>query len=208
MSMELKEKIIQESGHLFKQYGFRSVTMDEIAAYLSISKKTIYQFFKDKNEVVFSATKEILKRDREEFSGITKASENAIEELFLVSKCLRKMFNEINPSLLFDLQKYHPDAYALFYDYKENFVFNMINNNLNKGIKGGYFRKDIDPNILTRLRVEEVQMSFDSRIYPTSQFDFKEVSLQLFEHFLQGIMTNKGRELFKKYQEKTLANEN
>ena len=118
------------------------------------------------------------------------------------------MVNEINPSLLFDLQKYHPDAYALFYDYKEKFIFNMIINNLNQGIEGGYFRKDIDPNILARLRVEEVQMSFDSRIYPTSQFDFKEVSLQLFEHFLQGIMTNKGRELFKKYQEKTLANGN
>ena len=208
MSMELKEKIIQESGHLFKRYGFRSVTMDEIASYLSISKKTIYQFFKDKNEVVFSATKEILKRDREEFTSITKIAENAIEELFLVSKCLRRMVDEINPSLLFDLQKYHPDAYALFYDYKEKFIFNMIINNLNKGIKGGYFRKDIDPNILARLRVEEVQMSFDNRIYPTSQFEFMEVQLQLFEHFLEGIMTDEGRKLYKAYQEKTLANEN
>ncbi len=206
--MELKEKIIQESGHLFKRYGFRSVTMDEIASYLSISKKTIYQFFKDKNEVVFSATKEILKSDREEFTKITKIAENAIEELFLVSICLRRMVNEINPSILFDLQKYHPDAYVLFHDYKEKFIFSMIINNLNEGINGGYFRKDINPNILARLRVEEVQMSFDNRIYPTSKFDFKEVQMQLFEHFLQGIMTDKGRDLYLVYQEKTIANEN
>jgi hypothetical protein len=84
----------------------------------------------------------------------------------------------------------------------------MIINNLNEGINGGYFRKDINPNILARLRVEEVQMSFDNRIYPTSKFDFKEVQMQLFEHFLQGIMTDKGRDLYLVYQKKKLANEN
>ena len=100
----MKEKIIEGAGSLFLRYGIRSVSMDDIANNLAISKKTLYQYFKDKDDIVTKATKAIIDADRKSFVEIREGAENAIDELSKVSKCLRRMIDEMNPSLLFDLQ--------------------------------------------------------------------------------------------------------
>lgn len=197
----MKNEIIEGSASLFMQYGVRSVTMDDIASHLSISKKTLYQHFKDKNEIVTETTKTIIEKDKDEFIYIQKNARNAVEELFQVSHCLRRIVSEINPSLLFDLKKYHNNAWKVYMDYKEKFIFNMIVENLKRGIKEKYFRKEINPYILARFRTEQVQLSFDNKIFPRTKFDFKEVQLQLFDHFLYGIMTQSGKKLYESYHE-------
>ena len=90
--MEIKNKIIAKSDELFRLYGVKSVTMDEIARELGISKKTIYQYFKDKDELVCDTTRYLLECDRQEFESIQDKADNSIEELFLISKCLRRNF--------------------------------------------------------------------------------------------------------------------
>lgn len=167
--------------------------MDEIARELGISKKTIYQFFKDKDEVVSEATKYLLECDRKEFETIHEQSANSIEELFLISKCLRKNFETLNPSILFDLKRYHPKAWEIFLEIKENFFKETVRKSLRQGIAEGFFRPEIDVEILTVLRLEQVQMSFDPRIFPRNEFDFKEIQIQFFDHFVNGIFTDKGR---------------
>ena len=195
--LENKEKIIAKSDELFRLYGVKSVTMDEIARELGISKKTIYQFFKDKDELVCQATYYLLECDRKEFEEIQTQADNSIEELFLISKCLRRIFENLNPSILFDLKRYHPKAWDIYIDFKENFFMGTVRKSLYRGIEEGYFRPEIDVEILAVLRLEQVQMSFDPRIFPRNQFDFKEVQMQFFDHFVNGIFTDKGRIYYK-----------
>jgi AcrR family transcriptional regulator len=171
--------------------------MDEIARELGISKKTIYQYFKDKDDLVCEATSYILDCDRKEFEEIQTQSDNSIEELFLISKCLRRNFENLNPSILFDLKRYHPKAWDIFIEFKEKFFKETVRQTLNKGINEGYFRPEINVDILTILRLEQVQMSFDPRIFPKGQFDFKEVQMQFFDHFVNGIFTEKGRTYYR-----------
>jgi len=203
----MKEKILEEAGHLYMQYGVRSVTMDDIANTLSVSKKTIYQYFKDKDEIVTQSIFALIERDKQEFRNISDEAENVIEEFHLVSLCVRRMVNEINPSLLFDLKKYHTRAWEIYLNYKEDFIFNMVFDNMEKGKKEGYFRKEVNPNILARLRVEEIEMSFDNKVFPRNQFDFTEIHVQLLKHFLYGIMTDTGKKLFESYESKTVNHE-
>ena len=196
----MQEKIIEGAGVLFMRYGVRSVSMDDIANNLAISKKTLYQYFKDKDDIVTQTTKAIIDKDRQNFIEMRDSSTNAIEELSKVSVCIRRMFDEMNPSLLYDLNKYYPEAWGYYVNYKDEFIFQMVVDNLTRGIKEGNFRNDININILGRLRVEQVQICFDPRVFPRDQYDFREVQMQIFDHFLFGIVTPKGKSLYEKYQ--------
>lgn len=205
--MKIEEKIISGAAELFHKYGIRSVSMDDIARHLSVSKKTIYQYYKDKNEIVNLSLKLHMDMNKMEYDEIFVDSSNAIEELANVSKCMRKGFTDMNPSLLYDLQKYHPKSWKLWMDFKNEYIKNQVQENLHKGIKEGYYRKEINPEVLARLRVEQVQLAFDESVFPKSQFNFKELQLMFFDHFVHGIVTPKGKELYEKYSQQTLKEE-
>lgn len=181
--------------------------MDDIARHLSISKKTIYQYYKDKNEIVILSLKLHMDMNKQEYDAVCTDSDNAIEELARVSKCMRQDFKDMNPSLLYDMQKYHPKAWVLWMDFKNTYIKNQVLENLEKGIKEGYYRKEINPEALAKLRVEQVQLAFDESIFPKDQFNFKELQLMFFDHFVHGIVTEKGKELYDKYSNQTLKEE-
>ena len=181
------------------RYSIKSITMDDIARHLSISKKTIYQYFKDKNDLVLQVTSNHLKEEKLEIQSIKSTTTNAIETLIEESMWLRRNITDMNPSLLYDLQKYHHQAWELYLESKEMVYIRSLVETLVKGISEGYFRKDIDPEILAVLRVEQIQMSLENLIYPRSRFEFKDVQTQLFNHFLNGLVSEKGRKLLKKY---------
>jgi len=194
------EKIIVGARELFMQFGIRSVSMDDIARHLSMSKKTIYQHFKDKDEIVNEGTRSHLELQRAQFGDIIGKASNAIEELHLLSKCVRQEFSQLNPSLLFDLKKFHPEAYEQYEQFRNKDIYNDIIDNLNRGIMEGYFRPEIDKEVLAKLRLEEIQLSFDGSVFPRDQFDFVNVQIQMFQHFVYGIVTQEGKELYENYQ--------
>lgn len=200
---DVKQRIIKGAAELFHKYGIRSVSMDDIARHLSVSKKTIYQYVKDKDEIVLLALKMHMEMEKQEYNEIFENSANSVEELAKVSKCMRNDFKDMNPSLLFDMQKYHPNAWKLWLDFKHEFIKNHVVDNLKKGIEDGYFRKDIDPEVLAILRVEQVQMAFDDTIFPQDRFNFSETQIQFLNHFVHGIVTEKGLKLFNDYLEKS-----
>lgn len=197
--MDIKEKILAQSTDLFLRYGIRSVTMDTIAKELGISKKTIYQYFKDKNEIVETITRLYLENEKALFCKIKQSSNDSIEELVNVTRCLRETMANMNPSLLYDLKKYHYKAWNMFLEYKENVFKESIKSSIQKGIEEGNFRPEINPDIIAIMRFEQVQMAFDSDIFPVNRFDFREVQMQLFMHFVFGIVTEKGKEKYIKY---------
>lgn len=200
--MDVKGRIAEESRKLFFKYGVKRVTMDDVAKALSMSKKTLYQYFSDKDELVDIVTKVHLEEEKKEMDEISKCSINSIEELFLVSKCIRKNTNEINPTVLFDLKRFYPESYLNWTKFKDRYISKSIVNNLKRGIEDGYFRKEINLEIMARLRLMEIQLLFDNEVFPRNQFDFGDVQLQMFNHFVFGIVTEKGRQLYSDYLEK------
>ncbi|MTI39952.1 TetR/AcrR family transcriptional regulator [Fulvivirga lutimaris] len=205
--MSIEEKIITGAGELFKKYGIRSVSMDDIARHLSISKKTIYQYYKDKDEIVSLSLKKHLEYEKQEYDQIFNNTSNAIEELVKVSKCMRQDFKDMKPSLIFDMQKYHPNAWKVWLSFKNEYIKNQVMENLKRGMAEGYFREDLNPDILARLRVELVQLAFDEDVFPADQYNLRDLQLQFFNHFVHGIVTEKGRKLYQKHIDSEISNQ-
>ncbi len=200
--MEVKRRIAEEAGNLFFKFGVKRVTMDEVSSQLGMSKKTIYQYFKDKKELVSEATRLHLAKEQKDFEDIHQNAANAIDELFEVSKCVRQSINDLNPTVLFDLKRFYPISYNHWLEFKEDHVFKSIINNLDRGIADGHFRKNLNAEILANLRLWEIQSLFDTESFPRDKFDFREVQMQLFDHFVFGIVTEKGRKLYTEHLEK------
>jgi hypothetical protein len=112
---------------------------------------------------------------------------------------MRSSLSKMNPSTLFDLQKFHPKAWDHFLDFKNEFIKGQVRENIVKGQSEGFYRKEIDPDILATFRVEQVQMIFDHKVFNHEVFDFLKVQMQLFDHFVHGLLTEKGKALYKQF---------
>ncbi len=206
--MEMKEKILQGASDLFHRYGIRSVSMDDLARSLSVSKKTIYQYFRDKDEIVELAMKLHLQETTEDYVKVRNEAKDPVEQLTKMSHCMRRHFREINPSLLYDIQKFHQRAWQEFNRFKNEFIREQIEENLKKGIEMGFYRSGINVEVLSILRIEEVRLALDPEIYPIDKYDFRDTQIQMLDHFINGIVTPKGKELFDKYTNEQQQTEN
>jgi AcrR family transcriptional regulator len=194
------ERIIQGGEDLFLTAGIKSVTMDDIAKHLGMSKKTIYQFFKDKNELVIELVKKKLQEDEDQMCSIISKSGNVIEEMINMMKCSEEIFSRINPIVVHDMQKYHPDAWKQFQNFKSEVLIHTLEELLAKGIKQGYIRPDIDVKIIARMRVNLVELGFNTTIFPVAEFNTWKVQQQFNEHFNYRICTLKGYKLLNQYK--------
>jgi AcrR family transcriptional regulator len=195
--VEIKKRILSKSQELYFTRGIRSVTMDEIAASLGISKKTIYLHFRDKRCLVEASTICFLEQEKCAEKKIYEVSINPIDEIILSTQLMREMLANVNPAIFHDLQKYYPQSWKHYLAYKEGFR-NVVLRNLNEGIKQGLYREDINPTIMANLRIESVDMAFNPEAFPPREFNILDVQLAFIEHFLRGIVTEKG---LKTYEE-------
>jgi TetR/AcrR family transcriptional regulator, cholesterol catabolism regulator len=203
---ETKDKILIGAEGLFMKYGIRSVSMDDIARHLSVSKKTLYQHFADKDELVTMMSQQHMMRDVKEYEELTNASENSIDELNKISLQIKCDMEDMNPSLLYDLQKFHPKAWALWLDHKNDFIKSSIVRNLKQGIKEGYFRAEINPEMMGISRLILIEAAFDGNLFPKDKFNLVDIQSQFFDHFVYGLCTDKGRKLYEKYKQNTTTN--
>ncbi len=195
-----RERILLAAQELFYSYGIRSITMDDIARHLSISKKTIYHFFNDKQEIVQMLCRLDCETNESRMQSIAVNSADAIDEVLQSMDFLSDMLSKMNPNLIYDLQKYHPESWKEFNAFREQHLLGTVEANLKKGIRQGLYRSDINIKIIARLRVEEVQMGLNPALFTPSKFNIHEVQLALLEHFLYGILTLQGIRLLGKYK--------
>lgn len=199
--MNPEERIIAGADELFSRYGLKSVTMDDIARHLSMSKKTIYQFFSDKEEVVLAwATVELTKHTKM-CDDVASSSKNAVEEIMHLMQYFSKIFSRLNPNLFYDMQKYYPKAWSIYKEFKTKSATIQIIRNLEKGKEEGLYRPELNNKILARMRMEQVEMAFNPGFFPGDVFSMVEVQLQLLDHFMHGICTIKGHKLINKYRQ-------
>lgn len=197
----MREKILDSALEQFTRYGVRAVTMDDVARGLGISKKTIYQDFKDKKELVSSAFKKMLDADSQHLMQMLEGEDGVIENLVFTSKLMRERLSKMNPMVILEIQRYFPETWEIFLDFKENVIRKDIREVLEKGKKLGYFRPEIDSDILARVRVNQVNSMFESPEFLNGELDMTDVQVEMMEHFLHGIFTEKGRIAFKKQKE-------
>jgi TetR/AcrR family transcriptional regulator, cholesterol catabolism regulator len=191
---EQKIKYLNQILALFMKYGIKSVTMDDIAKELGVSKKTLYKYFKDKNAIVSTLMKMDLNSEMQKLSSLTNSSTNAIEETFAFSQVLIEKLKTVNPSLMYDLEKYHPKAWSLFINHKRVDVFNCIRANIERGIDEGFYVSIINAEVVAKLYSEKIDLIFNQEIFPLGKFSVEEVYTEMIEYHLRGIVNEKGRQ--------------
>lgn len=191
--------ILIESEKLFMKYGMRSVTMDDIAKHLSISKKTIYAHFKDKNELVNKLFTQVLHKNMCGIEDCNNKAHDAIEEVFMIMDYLKECLAGINPIVFYDLEKYHAEAHKIMMDFHQTHVYNTVKAGLERGIKENIFRKDINTEILASARVWQINWTFESELVRNGKYSMYDVIQELTLHFLFGICTLSGQVLINNY---------
>ena len=198
--MEVQERIMDKAFGLFRQFGTRSITMDDIAEKMGISKKTLYAHFTDKDDMVTQSIHRFLSIIKEECITDREKSKDAIEELFLVMDMVDRRLLNINPVILLDLQKFHPKGWQLFLDYQNNTLATMIRENLERGISEGVYRPDLDIKILTQYRIHACMICFQPEVFSGS-YDMNKVQKVLLENYLYGVASLKGYQLIEAYKQ-------
>ena len=198
--IEPKERILNKAHELFNRYSVRSVSMDDIAAQTGMSKKTLYQYYTDKEELVDAVLQSVLEHNKVQCLQDQKKAENAIHEVFLAFDMIQETFTDMNPAVLFDLAKYHPEVFRRFQDFKYGFLYNIITANIEKGIREELYRPEIDIDIIARYRIESVTMAFNRDVFPSNRSHLLHIEQQLLDLFLYGLTTIKGHKLIQKYK--------
>lgn len=198
---ETWERIRDEAGQLFMRYGIRSVSMDDIAVSMGISKKTIYQHFKDKDELVEAIIVAHNGQIKEDCLASLGESSNAVEEVFLTMDRITEHMGTVNPAVMYDLHKFHFGAYQKFQEVKQEFLFRVIRENMERGIREGLYREDIDLDVLCKFRLEAMMTPFNMDLFPAAKYNILEVTRTILEHWLYGLVTLKGYELVHQYKQ-------
>ncbi|TAF65571.1 MAG: TetR/AcrR family transcriptional regulator [Cytophagales bacterium] len=190
----MKERILQQAEKMFTRYGIRNISMDTIARELSISKKTIYQYFQDKDDLVMQVATLHHQRDIDQLAQLLqeKTDLTAIDELLLIADYVAAMIRHINPAYLYDMQKFHETAWKVCQQQEENFIHRAIRNNLQKGMTDGLYRNDLNIEIMLRLILFQNNIIADPHYFPEKDFHIIEVHQQVVKHFIYGIVNEKG----------------
>lgn len=191
-------KILNGARELFYKHGIRTITMDTIAKHLVVSKKTIYFHYKDKNKLVKSMIQSELEEVFLTMKAIRKENENPIDEMLKIMEHIQHFMRKFNPVIFYDLQKFHPEAWAELRNFQDKLMMGFVEDNLKKGVKQALYRKEIKIKIIARLRMAEVSFGFNVSEFPPTEFSPTDVQLTIFEHFLHGIVTLKGYKMLGK----------
>jgi TetR/AcrR family transcriptional regulator, cholesterol catabolism regulator len=194
-----KERILEKATELFMRYGIRSITMDEIAAQLGVSKKTIYQFFTDKDAMVEAVVNGEMRRNEEECLYSSKAADDAVHEIFLAMDNLQEMLKGMNPQLIHDLEKHHPAAAKRLKQYKYQFLYTTIKENLERGVREDVYRPDLNIELTTRHRIEMAFMPFNQDAFPQNKYPMNQTCQDLAVLFLHSVCNVNGKKLIEKY---------
>ena len=193
--MEVRDRILKEAAKEFFQLGIRNVTMDEIAYKLGISKRTIYETFKDKTELLITCLESYSEELKQKKEKIISNSSNVLESIFKFLKDGISTMNAINPVFINDLKKFYPEIWQSIYLNNEIKNLNLTHKLLRKGVNEGIFLKEINLDIVSKLIMEQVKILTDENAFPRDKYTVSEVFQNMVISFTRGISTKKGLDI-------------
>lgn len=188
----MKEIIVQKASTLFIQRGFKSVTMDDLADALAISKKTLYAHFENKEQLVRESSFFVFNQVCGEIELIKNKAAHPIEELYTVKSAVLKYYQNEDTSPAYQLQKYYPEIYIELKDQEYDRLGIMVQSSLKLGVSTGLFRPNIDADFVSRLYLNGMRGIRDIDIFPPSQFNMKALFESYLEYHVRAIVTPKG----------------
>lgn len=200
-----KNEILEQALKLFMRLGIKSLTMDDVATQLRMSKKTLYEHFQDKNDLVEQVVTAVCGFHRDTISAICARGLNAIDENEEITKFIVGQVGNMHPSVQFDLQKYHPKAWEIMEQREQEDIYTCVSANLRKGIAEGLYREDLDVEVITRLYIARIDSTWDGRVFPTDRFSLSDVLWKHFEYHIRGIASKKGVAYLEKKAKKERA---
>lgn len=195
--MNKQNEIISQATMQFMKYGIKSLTMDDIARNLGISKKTLYQYVSDKNDLVKKGLALLIEHEKNMLCSANANSDTAIDELINVTKCVSSEIGEMHPSVIFDLQKYHPEAWKLMETHKKSFIYNLMLENLKRGMAEGYYRININPLIIANIYIGMVDNILNPENPINKKMSMDEMHTEIIRYHIKGIANDKGLEYLK-----------
>ncbi len=206
--MEVRERILQKANELYFRFGIRSITMDEIAAQCGMSKKTIYQFFEDKDALVEAVFKTEIDASQGQCIQTRGRSDNAVHEIFLAMENVRELFDSMHASTMFDLQKHHPKTHLKLEHHKSAFLLDIIRQNIIRGQQEDLYRKEVNAEIIAYMRLEIIFLTITRQpeMFSKSHYSPSQILQEMTDHFLHGLATGKGIQLIEKYKQEGTKN--
>jgi TetR/AcrR family transcriptional regulator, cholesterol catabolism regulator len=187
-----KIEIIEKATLVFLKYGIKSITMDDMARELVMSKKTIYQYFKDKNDLV----KEIITFktifDQTKCECVKEEAENAIQELFQIGEYVSTMMKDIHPSVFYDLRKFHPEAWQILNNHKWKFVKNSILDNIKRGKFEKLYRNELNEEVIATMYVGSTDLISNGEAFSESNLNSAQLFLEMMIFQVHGMANEKG----------------
>ena len=184
--------LLMKSRELFIKHGVKSLTMDEIAKEMGMSKKTIYQFVENKGDLIKLTMQDFLEQERQLMDIILKNSTNSIDEMISMIEYWLQVVQEFNANTLNEVQKYYPETWDMYNDYRFNFMLGLIKGNLDKGVKQGYYRNDMDTDIISRIYILAVEVLLNQALFPIKQYTYLNTYREFLSYHLRGIVSNEG----------------
>lgn len=191
-----KQQILLQASDLFMTNGFKSITMDDIAKKLIISKRTLYEVFKSKKALVLSIVQNHIDIQLAQLDKLEKSNNNAIDNMIQSSNFIFKMHGKMRPSALFDLKKFYPSIWTIIDKFHSNIIKKKIELNLTLGIEQGLYRKSINPEIISELYTIQLQLFSTKTKTNKGKTDIEELLDQFFEYHLYGILSPSGIEYY------------
>lgn len=197
MIIEQQEKWLKRVEELFLRFGIKSITMDDVARELGISKKTLYQFVESKDDLVQKMLTRHIEQEKLTCKMLFGAAGNALEEMYVVIEGDTQQLKQMKANIIHDLQRYHHEAWEKVSEYQRGFLYSVVRNNLERGMREGLYRADLDVDIITKLHISGSIQLFNEDIFPHAHYKYDEVFRAFMVHYLYGIVSEKGLEHLK-----------
>jgi AcrR family transcriptional regulator len=194
-------RIIEGAHKLFTNNGIRNVSMDDVARSLGMSKKTIYQYVENKTDLLKHILDFIMENVETKISEIENRDLNAIDVLLDMSKIVGEKIMKFNPVVSFELEKYFPSVFETYKTRKKQMMKEFIRKNIEKGIREGYYRSDLNSEVVAHLYFEKIEDLYKPDILEQENFTFEDLFKVMFENHIRGISNEKGIKYFEKQKD-------
>lgn len=191
--MSEKSRLFQSAMDLFLRYGIKSVSMDDIARKMGISKKTIYNLVSNKKELIHAVVGAFIDEEVKVSEEIHKASTNAINEMMQIAKYVLRTLKYMKPTLTYDLQKYHPQIWKLIEDKHFSYLTRFVKENIQRGIDENIYRTEINADIHARMYIGIAKLLADPETFKDNNYNPSEIYESIIIYHLNGIINTAGK---------------
>ncbi len=197
--MDKEKEILSKVNELFMKYGVKSVTMDDIAGKLGISKKTLYLYVDNKADLINKTIALHLLQEKEDITRIISESKDPIDEMLNMARHIAYMLRQLNPSTMYDLQKYYGESWKLMESLHQDHIYGVIKGNIDRGIELGLYRDNLQADIIAKFYVGKSMVLVDEDIFPMKKYNREKLFLEFINYHIHGIASKKGLKLLEKH---------